>query len=146
MSNIPGAGLRKGDNGKYVFALPVASDAQIPLINIESDTGKFVKAILMNRDEALGKEYYGAVRYYTPQEVVDDFIKVFPEDGKGASFYQLPDEKYKAMLGSMGMPDKIQEELLQNMKLLGKEYGYYAGADLKDSQRVSETKVAGLID
>ena len=132
--------LRKGDNGKYILGLPVASDAQMPLIDIEKDTGKFVKAILMNREEALGKEYLGATDYYTPQQVVDEFTKQFPEDGKGASFFEVPDDMYKGILGSMGMPPKIQEELLQNMKLLGKEYGYYAGADLKPSQKVSNGK------
>ena len=75
--------LHKGDDGKYVLGLPVAADAQIPLVDIEKDTGKFVKAILMNRDEALGKEYLGATDYYTPQQAVDEFTKAFPEDGKG---------------------------------------------------------------
>ncbi len=137
MSNLPGGMLRKGDDGKYVFALPVDASATIPLIDIEKDTGTFVKAILLNRDESLGKEYFGAVDYYTPQRVVDEFIAAYPQDGKGTSFHTLPDGVYKGILGSMGMPEKVQEELLQNMQLLGKEYGYYAGADVKATQKVS---------
>jgi len=34
------------------------------------------------------------------------------------------------------MSQKIGEELLENMYLLNKEYGYYAGADLAESLSV----------
>jgi len=39
-------------------------------------------------------------------------------------------------LKSYGMSQKIGEELLENMYLLNKEYGYYAGADLAESLSV----------
>lgn len=75
--------------------------------------------------------------------MVDDFTKVFPTDGQGASFQTLPDGVYKGILGSAGMSEKIQEELLENMRLLEKEYGYYSGTDLKPSQKVSEKGLVG---
>jgi hypothetical protein len=144
MSNLPGQAIRKDEKtGKYVFILPCRPDASIPLVDIEADTGKFVKAILLNRDATLGKHIYGASAYYSPQDVVDGFVKAFPEAGKGMIFQSQPDDQYKAILASFGMPEKAQDELLENMKLLNKEFGYYSGGDLSDSHSVGGKSQSG---
>lgn len=117
--------------------LPVPSDAQIPLIDIEADTGKYVKAIFTNRDKLLGKEVYGAERYYTPQEVIDTFKLTFPKTVAEANFITVPKEGYTEALKGAGMSEKIAKEMTENMLLLKKEYGYYGGADIKPSNDVS---------
>ncbi|KAK4686160.1 hypothetical protein P7C73_g3972, partial [Tremellales sp. Uapishka_1] len=137
MSNLPGGSIRKDDkSGKFVLSLPVKEDAQLPLIDAETATGSFVKAILMNKEATLGKDIYGADAYYTPQQVVDGFVKAFPEDGKGATFQTTPDDVFIQIMTGMKMPQHVAEEMLQNMHLLNKEYGYYEGKDLKESHSI----------
>lgn len=137
MSNLPGGMFRKNDeSGKYVLTLPIGSDAQIPLIDASGDTGKYVKAIFENRDALLGKEVYGAGKYYTPQEIVDQFIAAYPKDGEGASFMSIPAEAYEKALEGSGMPAMAAEDLKENMLLLNKQYGYYGGDSLEDSNKV----------
>ncbi|KAK8858378.1 hypothetical protein IAR55_002605 [Kwoniella newhampshirensis] len=134
MSNIPESALRKDKStGKFVFALPLRADAQIPAVDVEADTGKFVKAILLNRDATLGRYIYGSPEYLSPQDIVDGFVKAYPKDGEGTTFQILPDDVFKGALASVGMPEKVQVELCENMHLMNKEFGYYAGEDLKES-------------
>ncbi|KAL1742101.1 hypothetical protein HDZ31DRAFT_84366 [Schizophyllum fasciatum] len=129
MSNIPGSNLRAMPDGKWALAMPMPENAPIPLFAAEHDTGKFVKAILLKREETLGKRVYGSTGYTTPLEILDAFKKVYPTSGKDASFQQLPGDVFKGILGSMGMPEPVQEELLQNMRLVY-EFGYYGGEKL----------------
>ncbi|WRT63446.1 uncharacterized protein IL334_000351 [Kwoniella shivajii] len=147
MSNIPGQALRKDDStGKYVFQLPIQSDAKIPVIDIENDTGKFVKSILLNRDATIGKHIYGASAYLSPQDIVDGFVKAFSKDGQGASFKIQDDNEYKGVLAYFGMPEKVQVELLENMHLLNPEFGYYAGADLTESHSILTDELTSWSD
>jgi hypothetical protein len=135
-SNLPGQAIVKTENG-YIFALPCDEDAQIPIVDIEADTGKYVKSIFLNKDKTLGKDVYGSGKYYTPKEIVETFEKVYPVHGKGIQFVKVSKGDYTAKLQSYGMPEKIAEELLENMLLLNREYGYYGGADLAESNAVS---------
>ncbi|KAL1714152.1 hypothetical protein EV715DRAFT_210161 [Schizophyllum commune] len=129
MSNIPGQNLRAGQNGKWQFAMPMPEDAPIPLFAAERDTGKFVKAMFLKREEVLGKRVYGATGYTTPLEILDAFKKIYPAAGKDVAFQRLPNEAFKGILASMGLPEPIQEEMLQNMQLVY-EFGYYGGEKL----------------
>ncbi|KAM5441677.1 hypothetical protein MferCBS31731_003358 [Microsporum ferrugineum] len=126
MSNIPGGSLNNAD-GVYNFKNPIPNDAPIPLFDTGRDTGKFVKAILLNREKVLGKQIYGATDYYTPDRIVAEFQAVKPQDGKGGAAIQISDKDFKDAL-----PEKVREEMLQNMQLLYM-YGYYGGASLKES-------------
>ncbi len=137
MSNLPGGNFRQlPPNNDWTLALPIPSSAPIPLLNTAEDVGKFVKGILLNREKVLGKRIYGATDYYTIDEIVKEFKEQFPEAGKAAKAIELPHQAFKDILGSAGMPPDIQEELLQNMRLLS-EFGYYGGASLDESHSVS---------
>lgn len=137
MSNLPGGMFRQAPpNNDWTIGLPVPATSSVPLLNTAEDTGKFVKAILLNRDSLLGKRVYGATAYYTLNELVEQFKEVYPEAGKTAKAVELPHQVFKDIMGSTGMPAEGQEELLQNMRLLN-EFGYYGGVDLKESQAVS---------
>lgn len=140
MSNIPGQQLNNFQ-GVYNFALPTPTDTPIPLFDAEHDTGKFVKAILLNREKTLGKQILGATDYYTPEQIFADFQAVKPRDGQGGKAFQMPDDMFKKILGDMGLPPAAQQELLENMHLLH-VCGYYGGADLKPSQEVSSSSVS----
>lgn len=136
MANLPGMSLREMQEGKWGLALPLPEDSPIPLFAAEHDTGKFVKAIFLKKDQTLGKRIYGATAYYTPKQIIDEFKEVFPEAGKDAGFSRLPDEVFKGIMASTGAPEPVQEEMLQNMRLMP-EFGYYGGDKLEPSLSVS---------
>lgn len=69
----------------------------------------------MNREKTLGKEVLGATDYYTPPRIIEEFKKAKPEAGKTLTFNQLPVDVFKGHLASQGMPELIQNELLENM-------------------------------
>jgi hypothetical protein len=128
--------IYKSPEGHYIISYPSDIDAQIPFFDPVNDTGKFVKAIFLNKDKTLGKEVYGATKYYTPQEIVEIFEKTYPVDGKGVQYVKTAGPEFVEKLKGYGLPERIAEELLENAYLLNKEVGYYAGADLAESHSV----------
>ncbi|KAH6867794.1 hypothetical protein B0T10DRAFT_541803 [Thelonectria olida] len=117
--------INKGEDGNYTLALPVSPEkAQIPLFDVGSDTGKFVKAAIQQYPSVLGKQIYAATDYYTPSRVASEFSKVI---GKPTTAIQLPPDVFKSFL-----PPPVAQEMLENMLLL-EDPGYYARADLKES-------------
>ncbi|CAI7649486.1 unnamed protein product [Penicillium manginii] len=136
MSNIPGGNLRKTPEGIWKLALPIPGDSPVPLFASEYDTGTFVKSILLKRDETLGKRIYAATKYYTPLEILATFKQQYPDAGKDAVFSELPHAVFKGILAAAGMPDVVQEELLENMRLMP-EFGYYGGEALESSTEVA---------
>lgn len=141
MSNLPGGNFRQmPPDNKWTFAMPIPASSPIPLFDTVDDTGKFVKGILLNREATLGKRILGATEYLTVQQVVDEFKKAFPEDGKDAQAVELTHEQFKGALASQGMPEFVQEELLQNFRLLN-EFGYYGGEGLEESHSILVDKL-----
>lgn len=136
--NIPGKIINedpKADGGNtksFTLALPIPADSPIPLIDTGADMGKFVKGILLNREKTLGKRIYAATDYYTPERMVKEFQEV---TGHPIKFFQLPDDMYKGFLAQAGMPEIVQEELLQNMQLMP-QFGYYGGDTLTESHSI----------
>lgn len=147
MSNFPGGDIRKNpETGVYELGLPVATDTKFPMMATEYDTGKFVKAILLNREKTLGKRIFGAEKYYSVSELMDIFSRVKPVDGKGARAVTISDEAYKERLAAAGMPPFIQEELLQNWRLNDTTAGgpgYYSGLGLEESHSILDEKLTG---
>ncbi|KAK3946531.1 NmrA-like family protein, partial [Pseudoneurospora amorphoporcata] len=90
---------------------------------------KFIKATILYRDETLGKRLLSTTEYMTGDQLVEGFKKVFPEAGKTASYYQLPEDVYFNILKGLGMPEFVAQELLENMLLLG-TFGYFGGESL----------------
>lgn len=129
MSNIPGASLRETSDGKWGMTLPIPDDSPIPLFDAGQDTGKFVKAMFLNEEKVLGKRVYGATAYYTPAQIVEEFKELFPSVAKDAGYTQIPGDVFKGFMGSTGAPEFVQEEMLQNMRLMP-EFGYFGGDSL----------------
>jgi len=141
MTNVPGGFLRQAPpNNDWTLALPIPGTTPVPLLNTAGDTGKFVKAILLNREKTLGKRIYGATNYYTLDEMVKQFKEQYPEAGKTAKVVELPHEVFKGILQKTGMPAEGAEELLQNMILMN-EYGYYGGERLDESHSILVDKL-----
>lgn len=129
-------------NGKWGLALPIPADSPIPLFDTENDTGIFVKAMFLNEEKVLGKRIYGATDYYTPTEIIEQFKQLYPAAGD-ARFNQLPHEVFKGIMAQTGAPEVIQEEMLQNMRLMP-EFGYYGGESLEFSHSVTSTFTSSL--
>ncbi|EKG19207.1 NmrA-like protein [Macrophomina phaseolina MS6] len=123
MSNYKGQ-LREGDDGVVTLSYPVSSKAKFPLVDVAEDTGKFVKAIIKNRDRLLGGRVYGAAGYYTPEQILADYEEV---TGKKTRYVQVSNEQYQKFL-----PEAVAEEMLEN-HLFMEDPGYYNGADLDES-------------
>jgi len=140
MSNIPGGSFRRSPpNNAFTFAIPVGPSAQIPMFDA-ADTGKYVKAAVLHRDELLGKRLLSATEYLTAAQIVEAFKKAFPEAGKDASFFSMPPEQFKNIMKGQGMPDYVVQEFLENMLLL-EQFGYYGGESLDETHRLVEDKL-----
>ncbi|KAF4969843.1 hypothetical protein FSARC_3001 [Fusarium sarcochroum] len=130
-SNMFGS-IRKNEYGTWSWALPVDGDkAKVPLFDVNSDTGKFVKAAIKHFPSTLNKRIYAASDYYSPNQMLAEFNEV---TGKSATFYQAPPDVFKTFL-----PQPIAEEMTENMLLL-EDPGYYGGADLKESLSLLDEK------
>ena len=108
----------------------------IPFFDAADDTGKFVKAMIMKREQVLGKQIFAATDYYMVQEVPETFARVKPDAGKGAQFLSVDKDTYKGFLAQAGMPGFAQEELYENMAFMN-EFGYYGKHSLEESHAVS---------
>ncbi|KAK0725916.1 NmrA-like family protein [Lasiosphaeris hirsuta] len=142
MSNFtPGKGMLRQAvaDGVWELAMPVPAAAPLPFFDT-GDTGKFVKAAVLHRDELLGKRLLGATEYITFGAVVDGFKKVFPEAGKNARYVQQTHDEYKGQLTKVGMPEVIAQELLENF-LLFDQVGYYGGESLSETHSFVEDKL-----
>ena len=141
MSNVPGEMLRPTlpDNA-WALTSPIPPSAPMPIFDT-ADTGKFVKAAVLNRDKLLGKRLLGATEYVTAGELVEAFKRVFPEAGKTARFNQIPEQVYKDILiNHAKMPEFAAQELLENFLLFDK-YGYFFGESLDETHALLEDKL-----
>ncbi len=129
----------------YTLALPMPPATPIPLFDAADDTGKFVKAMIMKRDEVLGKNVLAASAYYAAEEIPRTFAKVKPETGKGAQFIQIDKETFKGYLAEAGLPEFAQEELYENMAFMH-DFGYYGKKGLDDSLAILDEQPTSLAD
>jgi len=109
-------------DGTYAISNVYEASTEIPLIDIEGDTGKWIAAILANPDEYEGKVLCAATRLYTMQEAVDTISRV---TGKTVVYKQVPDEVFKGFL-----PQGFQEQYLQMLQYV-RGYGYYGAEQRK---------------
>ncbi|KAH8601981.1 hypothetical protein B0O99DRAFT_714091 [Bisporella sp. PMI_857] len=133
MNNLPGQRLSFSASTKsWTLSLPVPGDTRLPLFAAELDTGKFVKAILLNRDELLGERIYAATAYVTPLEIIESFKESFPEVGQGTRFEQMKTGEWETMLRGFGMASVAVEDLSEMMQLFA-QFGYFGGEELEES-------------
>ncbi|KAL4799766.1 hypothetical protein BDV19DRAFT_400246 [Aspergillus venezuelensis] len=126
MSNYTSMGMiKKGEDGVYSLAYPVAEDARFPLIDIDSDMGKYVGIALKNPSKTSGRQILAATEYYTVAQILQEFEQA---TGHKARFVKVDNETYKNF-----MPGYLGLEMLEN-HLFVEEPGYYDGKSLKESQ------------
>ena len=137
MSNLDGMGMisppSEQNGNKYTLALPMPPTTPIPFFDAAGDSGKFVKAMVLKRDQVLGKNVLGATDYYTAEDVPKTFQEV---KGKEAQFMRIDKDTYKGFMTGAGMPEFAAHEMYENMAFMD-EFGYYGKADLGWSLGVS---------
>jgi len=114
------------------------STTRLPLFAAEFDTGKFVKAILSNRDTMLGKRVFAATAYTTPTEIVEMFKECFSLAGKNAEFVEMKKEEFEGLLSMYGIPEVGRQDLGEMMELFG-SFGYFGGENLENSLAVGSS-------
>ncbi len=141
MSNFAGGVMRPTPpDNHWVMSVPVPPTASFPVFDPDSDTGKFVKAMVLKRDQVLGKRILAATSYLTGNEILETFKKVYPVAGKTASWNTLTSEQFKSnLINYAKMPDFAAQELLENF-LLFDQFGYFGGDKLDDSLAILEDK------
>ncbi|RPA88141.1 NmrA-domain-containing protein [Ascobolus immersus RN42] len=138
MENIPSGMMRKtspeGAAEDWTFALPITEKAQIPMFAASADTGKYVKAMLLNKEAVLGRQVPGATAYYDPVRIAKEFGEA---TGKKGLFVSIDPEDFKKSLQAgnleklkLGVDEKIQLDLMEGMLLLD-DVGYFGGESLE---------------
>ena len=86
---------RETSDGTWIVALHNSPKAQLPLIDVVGDTGKFIGAILAEPDRYEGKTFCAASASYTYEEAVAILSKV---TGKTVIYKQISVEDFKKNL------------------------------------------------
>ena len=102
--------------------MPWKEDTLLPLIDI-TDTGKYLAPVLFDSTKYNGKTFTAATAFYTPQQMVEAWIKV---TGKKVVFTQ------RTGGASMGaLTPEMVESLKESNGLIG-DYSYYGPTGKKD--------------
>ncbi|KAL4800853.1 hscarg dehydrogenase [Aspergillus venezuelensis] len=109
------------------FPAPVTLDTEFPLINASTDVGKFVKAVLLNREKTLGRQLNLAERYYTTQEFIDTAKRL----GVNVSLQAIDKETFKAGMAKQGAPEFFQEDVAQVIQYAA-EFGFWGGKGFEE--------------
>lgn len=76
----------------------------------------------------------------TPAEIASDWSAV---TGKKAAAVVADVKPWKAQLVSYGLTEHLAEEMYENMRLMA-EFGYFGGAPLEESQKVSSSLASDI--
>jgi uncharacterized protein YbjT (DUF2867 family) len=102
--------------GTPTLSLPWNPSTWIPMLDIRTDTGKFVAGILEAGAEADGKDVHAVSQWQHPDQIVETLSKV---TGQKVVF-----EERQATVEMTESMDLIPAELMQNMILI-RDYSYY---------------------
>jgi len=103
-------------DGTYALSNICSGSTELPLIDIDADTGKFVGAILAEPEKYEGKILGASCGFYTIDEITQILSKV---TGKTIKFMQVPEDVYRKFL-----PPSFATELIQMLQWF-RDYGYY---------------------
>ena len=121
----------------YRLALPVPPTVKWAMVSAGHDVGKYVKAILSNREQVLGKRISAAERLYSLGELVQTLKE---KGGLDVAYEQIPEEAFKKGLQSQGFPEFFADDMVDSMKF-GAEFSFLPGdgVTLEAGHQVSVT-------
>jgi len=121
---------RKQGDGSYELALPFHPDLPLPIIDMESDYGLFVREAIESPVFGPGSEILTCGESIS----IGDIVKQLGEiTGKKVTYRQISNEDYTASMGSK-VPDRIKQEFVDQFEY-GVEFGYYNGKSVLPSQQ-----------
>lgn len=124
MSNLA-QNIQQANPGEpYLLKSPIPVDAPLNLIDSTEDSGKYVAAILLNRESLLGQRVIATSCWYSAVEVMDTFNMVFGPEKTGKSIV-VSDEEW-----SQQLPEQIRLGMVENMWLI-RDFKYY-GPDAEE--------------
>lgn len=124
---------RKSQDGEsYVIYNILKPETKLPLIDIETDTGKYVAASLRNPDKYYGKVLYGSCGLYTQTQVAEIMSEKL---GKKIVYVQVPDEAAKGHY-----PEGFKEQMHEMLVYL-RDYGYF-GTEEEMQRKLKESNAA----
>ena len=107
---------QNGD-GSFVMARHVSPQTKLPMIDIVSDTGKWIGAILADPAASEGKVISAATKLYSLDEQAEILSKA---TGKVVRYQQVPEEVFRKFI-----PNEMYADLLIEMMLYQQDIGYY---------------------
>ena len=124
-------------DGTYVISNVMTPETEVPMIDIECDTGNYVAAMLADPEKFAGKQVDAAGSVTSFSEAARHISQV---TGKKVVYQQVPDAEYKSKL-----PEILQDELAE-MFLFFQDFGLY-GSDQKnraasDAQKARQKPVS----
>jgi uncharacterized protein YbjT (DUF2867 family) len=137
MSNIKGS-IRPGQDGVPTLTQPFhPTETQVALLDTATDTGTYVAGILSQDPKSVNGLYVPAVsQWRTPTEIVQTISKV---SGTEVKFQSVPEKVWQSFLP---MPEKIAQELAENMVLI-RDYSYYGKGAEKEQAKADEKVLGG---
>lgn len=97
----------------YKMPVPAPITTRVPLISTKSSTGVYVKAILQNHAQVLGKEILGAQDWYSFEEIA---AVMREEGGLDVVVEQCSEEVYLAGLAARGLSVDFKDDPAQATK------------------------------
>jgi uncharacterized protein YbjT (DUF2867 family) len=120
---------RKQEDGSYTVYLPVDAKAMVlPIIDMESDYGLFVRQAIESPSFGAGSEVYSSGELISLADVLAQLSEI---TGKKINYQQLSDDAFKAALP---FPDAVKVEVLEMFKYQ-EEFGYFGKKDLAASKK-----------
>ncbi|KAF2440041.1 NAD(P)-binding protein [Karstenula rhodostoma CBS 690.94] len=116
------------NDGSYVLANVQRPETRLPLIDV-TESGAWVSAILADPEAYDGAFFAAAEGLYSQVEIAEVLSRV---SGKTVRHVQVDDEVYKGYL------PEASREMLFEMNLLFREYGYYGESMERDVQWAKE--------
>ena len=122
MSNfaaLPFLAPQRTEDGTYVITRPNAPTAQLPVIDVVGDTGKFVGTILAEPDKYEGKTFCAATKMYDNDQVAAIISKA---TGKTVVHKQLTLDEWKGTL-------PFAQDIMGEAFSYPEEFGYFGTDD-----------------
>ncbi|RDW71507.1 hypothetical protein BP6252_08070 [Coleophoma cylindrospora] len=124
---------------KYKLSFPIPNTASFPLIDVNADTGKYIKAILLSPSQTLGKTINLAEDWYT----MDQMITVLKGLGLDVVYEEVDDLAFCKALEARGLPAFIAEDVSQNCMFVN-EFGYFGGEGLEFGHQLVKEPLTDL--
>lgn len=124
-----------GPQKSYKLSLLAPSETKWPLISVNEDTGKIVKAILLNREKVLGKQFYGAVKEYKLGEIVQILKE---RGGLDVTYEQISEAEFMKEMEAKGFPEFFRNTMIETMRF-GTKYDFLAGVEYYANHQVRAT-------